>query len=398
MPFPTPADILYMQEHAGDNLGPNIIVCVAVCAFLAALFVALRLWGRTLRNTKRLFLDDWLILGALVLYVPYCTILGMTTQTGVGKHAILISDPRLLQIFFITSEVIYSVCICFIKWSILAFFSRVFPQPWFRRALYGVSTFVLAWCFTTVFAISFQCVPFAFNWDTTIPGGHCIDIGGMALATSIMNILTDFAILTLPLPIIFNLNVKTQRKWGLAFLFAVGGGACVVSITRTAWIWKLNATVDPSWDNVPAVYLSTVELLAGFLVACIPSYPVIFRRVFGWHTWFSSRGGSSGMKRKGDRPSVAAAGGMHPGLSGQKDHNARTVTISSSKFSSAKNSKRALTSWNQIGVSDEFALVTHVQKDGNWVPLPGHDDEGRSFNSRDGSGGVEGGTDSASGR
>lgn len=108
-----------------------------------------------------------------------------------------------------------------------------------------------AWMITTVFAILFQCTPFEFNWDTTIPGGHCINIGQFALVTSILNVLTDVAILILPLPLVFQLKVSKQKQWNLAFLFALGGGACVVGITRAAWIGKLNATVDPTCELYP---------------------------------------------------------------------------------------------------------------------------------------------------
>jgi hypothetical protein len=158
------------------------------------------------------------------------------------------SSPVLPVQYFISSEVLYSIVIVTIKWSILAFYSNIFPQLWFRNALIGVASFMGAWMLTTVFAICFQCTPFAFNWDTTIPGGHCINIGQFALITSILNVLTDVAILILPLPLVFRLKVSRQKQFNLAALFALGGGACVVGITRAAWIGRLNATVDPTCE------------------------------------------------------------------------------------------------------------------------------------------------------
>lgn len=162
----------------------------------------------------------------------------------------------------------YSVIIVTIKWGILAFYHRIFPQRWFRLGLLGLALFMGAWMFTTVFAIIFQCTPIEYNWDTTIPGGHCIDIGQFALATSILNVLTDVAVLILPLPLVWQLNVSRQKRRGLVFVFAMGGGACVVGITRAAWIGKLNATVDATcklWVHhplkVPTVLLYFISLL-----------------------------------------------------------------------------------------------------------------------------------------
>ncbi|KAI0107963.1 hypothetical protein F4776DRAFT_416780 [Hypoxylon sp. NC0597] len=338
MSAPSAEQIAYMMAHASDNLRPNIIVCVSICGFLATLFVAVRLFARWLHGNT-LLLADYLIIFALCLYIPFCVTLGLCTNSGLGKHALFVTDARLLQIYFISSEVIYSVVIVTIKWSILAFYRRIFPQKWFHWTLLGVAVFMGAWMFTTVFAIIFQCIPIEFNWDTSIPGGHCINIGQMALATSILNVLTDVAILLLPLPLVWKLNVSPKRRSGLILLFGLGGGACVVGITRAGYIGDLNATTDPTWDNVPAAYLSAIEVLAGFLVACIPSYPVLFRR-------------ATGMTQASKQS--AKSSGQPPNGSGR----------------SADSRRRPVMSWNRITNTDEIELLSQTPANHRWEPLP----------------------------
>ncbi|KAI0537287.1 hypothetical protein GGR58DRAFT_355458 [Xylaria digitata] len=280
MSLPSPEQIAYMMAHASDDLRPNIVACISISAFHAFLIVVARLFARWIHGNS-LLIADYLIIFALCLFIPYCVSLGLATESGLGKHSIFVTNARLLQIYFISSEVIYSVVIVCIKWSILAFYGRIFPHKQFHWALLAVGVFMGAWMFTTVFAIIFQCVPIEYNWNMTIQGGHCIAIGQFALVTSILNVVTDVSILILPLPLVWKLNVTHQKRWALIVLFSLGGGACVVGITRAGWIGKLNSTVDPTWDNVTAVYLSTIEVLAGFLVASLPSYPVLFRRATG---------------------------------------------------------------------------------------------------------------------
>ncbi|KAI4861116.1 hypothetical protein F4820DRAFT_452211 [Hypoxylon rubiginosum] len=340
MSLPSPEQIAYMVAHADDDARPNIIACVAISAFLATVFVGTRLYARWLHGNT-LLLADYLIIFALCLYIPFCVTLGLCTESGLGKHVIFATNARLLQIYFISSEIIYSVIIVTIKWSILAFYQRIFPQHWFRWALVGVALFMGAWMFTTVFAISFQCIPIEYNWDMTIDGGHCINIGQLALVTSVLNVITDVAILVLPLPLVWKLNVTRQRRWGLIILFALGGGACVVGITRAGYIGDLNATVDPTWDNVPAAYLSAIEVLAGFLVACIPSYPVLFRRIKS-KTQASS---------KQSNPSS----GPTPGGSGRSADSRRL---------------RPVMSWNRITNTDDIELCTQVPTNHHWETLP----------------------------
>lgn len=38
-----------------------------------------------------------------------------------------------------------------------------------------------------------------------------------------MAIATDLAIVIIPLPTIFNMNLENKKKWSLAFTFALGG-------------------------------------------------------------------------------------------------------------------------------------------------------------------------------
>lgn len=64
MSVPGPEQIAYMQAHASDNLSPNVIVCCSVCAFLAAVFVAARLFARLLSG--KFILADWLIIFSFV--------------------------------------------------------------------------------------------------------------------------------------------------------------------------------------------------------------------------------------------------------------------------------------------------------------------------------------------
>ena len=68
------------------------------------------------------------------------------------------------------------------------------------------------------------CRPFAFNWDTSIKGGHCGNtiLGFQLLGT--MNLLTDLVIIVLPQPYIWSLHLPMPKKIALAITFLVGIG------------------------------------------------------------------------------------------------------------------------------------------------------------------------------
>lgn len=71
-------------------------------------------------------------------------------------------------------------------------------------------------------AAAFQCQPFAFNWDKSIPGGKCFDVTSFALSSSVPNIVSDVAILVLPAKTILEVKVSVGRRVGLGLIFLVG--------------------------------------------------------------------------------------------------------------------------------------------------------------------------------
>jgi len=90
---------------------------------------------------------------------------------------------------------------------------------------------------------------------------------------------------------------------------------------------------------VPAAYLSAVEILAGFFVACLPSYPKLFRRVVG-KTLVSKR------SSPGD--------GKTPSRTGRSD----------------EPNRRPVMSWNRITNTDEIELSSPAQTYHPWEALP----------------------------
>jgi hypothetical protein len=81
---------------------------------------------------------------------------------------------------------------------------------------------IAAWCIGTIVAGLLICQPFAFNWDQTIPGGHC---GNQILSfqvTGAINILTDVVVLLMPMPLLYSLQLPLTSRVVLIGVFGVG--------------------------------------------------------------------------------------------------------------------------------------------------------------------------------
>ncbi|KAI1477934.1 hypothetical protein K445DRAFT_307757 [Daldinia sp. EC12] len=286
----TDEDIAYMLAHKDDSLVANIYAC-SIATGVASVFVLLiRVWARYVAHGRIVLnTSDWLMTIAWIAYIGALVSFSLSAIYGLGKHIIFVTDARQLRIWGIILEVFYYVCIGFIKFSILSFYGAIFSSKRFQISLWIVGAFVAAWSISSTVVSIFQCTPIEFAWDTSIPGGFCINYGVLVLVAGVINVITDFVILALPIPMILRLQVTKQKRFQLVFIFATGSSACIVSIIRLAYSLVVSSTADVSWDNVPPGFVSAAELLVGILAASIPTYGPLFRRYIAGTTVRSSQ-------------------------------------------------------------------------------------------------------------
>ena len=127
--------------------------------------------------------------------------------------------------------------------AILLFYLRVFPIRWMRLSVYALTAFEVTWVLVMVIVLIFQCTPVQFFWDREIAGGHCINASHFYFATSVVITVVLVAVLLLPVPIIWKLQVSYTRRLGVAFVFTVG--VLYVTLTKvTTQCWDQGLTVS----------------------------------------------------------------------------------------------------------------------------------------------------------
>ena len=67
-----------------------------------------------------------------------------------------------------------------------------------------------------------SCKPVQYNKDLTKRNAHCISASGFVLTNTIPDIATDIAILLLPLPVIWKLQLRVRKKIAVTAIFSVG--------------------------------------------------------------------------------------------------------------------------------------------------------------------------------
>ena len=118
---------------------------------------------------------------------------------------------------------VYYLSLTFTKVSILLQYLRIFPTPKFRLAAHIVLGVVCVYGAWTVFGSIFECWPVQFFWDKSIKGGHCLNQFAVWFTNAGMNIVTDIALVILPISSIQHLNLPNRQKRLLIIVFGLAG-------------------------------------------------------------------------------------------------------------------------------------------------------------------------------
>ena len=80
---------------------------------------------------------------------------------------------------------------------------------------------VISYCLALMLAIIFQCRPISAGWNF-FDKGRCISLINVNLAIGAFNIVTDFVIVVVPLPLVLKLQLRPAKMIGLLAILATG--------------------------------------------------------------------------------------------------------------------------------------------------------------------------------
>lgn len=138
---------------------------------------------------------------------------------------VAMTDPKKISEHFkgiMVNEILHLPAVAFPKLCVVVLYLRVFTNKWARMATWALIYIISATWFSYTIAAMFQCIPFQFNWDKSIPNGRCFNVSVFAMSSSVPNIVTDVAVLFLPIRTIVDLKVSVGKRIGLFLIFLTG--------------------------------------------------------------------------------------------------------------------------------------------------------------------------------
>ncbi|QIW97496.1 hypothetical protein AMS68_003014 [Peltaster fructicola] len=295
-----------MEDDGHGNLqGRSPAVLAVSISFICctSIFVFLRMISRGV-IVKRISIDDWLMVIAWLLTFGMTFAVCYGTSYGLGRHEADIPDswqPTLHKANYAFS-VLYNPALMAEKTSILFFYLTLSQtRQIFRWATIATLVVVNAGGLALTLLSVFQCHPVSAVFDQVIPNNaYCTDIVTIYLSSAPLNIITDLAILFLPLPILTGIRLPRRQKVILIITFSFGAFATAVDVVRISALQSAaqtrldeiqnhsqrtgsggtdqSATLDISWYAAFSFMWSVVEVNVGIMCGCVPALKPLVSR------------------------------------------------------------------------------------------------------------------------
>lgn len=275
-----------------DGRREAVLAVTSFATALSFMFVTTRFISRTI-IVKTIGIDDWLMLSAWLIAFGLSFSICYSTQYGLGMFGAeiaTISEPKLRRLIY-SSNILYNPALMLSKTSILLQYSQLFSSnevfKWFNTATMVV---VNLGGFALTMMTAFQCSPpdAVFNpLRSTERDDKCTSVLTIYLSSVPLNIITDVAILLLPMPIVKLLNLAWKQKIILTMTFGFGIFVTIIDVVRVVYlqtaaseelsnvIERTNSTQNANTnfyrDAALSFMWSAVEVHVGIICADVPS-------------------------------------------------------------------------------------------------------------------------------
>lgn len=140
----------------------------------------------------------------------------------------------------------------------------------------------------------FQCRPIQAAFSLDSGQSQCIPLLTEFICSAPVNIVTDLAILALPIPVLTGMRLPKRQKYILVITFSLGVFVTIVDVVRIYYLQQaitaptIGASSDPdaifgdshdfAWNASLSLMWSAVEVNVGMICACIPTLkPLIIK-------------------------------------------------------------------------------------------------------------------------
>ncbi|KAG9235552.1 hypothetical protein BJ875DRAFT_421775 [Amylocarpus encephaloides] len=279
------------------TLGPGLVLAASVVfPLVGGILVAMRIKTK-LRKVKKLEIEDWLVLPALILAI----VMGIATVVAVASKvagyttpqtediAVMIRIKRILGITFWMCVWCQPLALGCIKLSFIFFYRRIFnvgpTKSVFNIVSLASIALIIVWMFGFFLAVMLFCPGHVEAYWGPTERQYCWKTTKYFFAYTWSDVGTDFLVLLMPLPSVLKLHIPTGKKVAIVGIFGLGAITVAASILRavfyvqllTAQSTTLVETTDPIMLVTNGIYWILLETGLALIAVNLPLLYGAFR-------------------------------------------------------------------------------------------------------------------------
>lgn len=290
--------------------------------------VLLRFWSARIQK-RGFYWDDAFVMISYVAMLAQQGVGLWGLENGMGNTFLDLDMNELLVMAKMTVavSVTWIVSTTTIKLAVLALYMRIFSTASFKKWAYGLMAFTVGFGISFFVAFLTRCSPVSQEWDPQ-PDGWCRPVIKTELASNSINLVLDLAIVCLPMPWLWKLNMATANKVVAMIMFSFGFATIAIMC------YRMEITVNNHADPIKAMYriglLSNLELWFGIIAACMPTIAPFFRTYVqpGMSKIFTRiYGSSNGPSEGGSHPRVPLKTFGSSGTSGNRGNHSQYTEL-----------------------------------------------------------------------
>ncbi|KAL5461630.1 hypothetical protein PMIN06_002126 [Paraphaeosphaeria minitans] len=277
-------------EYIAFSNAQSILSITGTFFAAALLVVILRCYVRI--TMLRVFgEDDYVMVVSTMFAAATLMCFVIETHNGLGTHLmVLLKNTDMYESFAKTLYVhslMVMVGISCVKISIAFSLLRLSATKQQTGFLQFAIMFIIAITLVCAGTLVFQCFPVQAAWDSNlrpaplgIGSARCFNdttFRNLGLMNSLFNIITDVLFATLPIPLIWKLQINMRTKLSLIVVLSLGWFACAAAIVKAALQYTLFNESDWTVHDSFNVW-NYIELTVGIIAASLPTLKPLFHR------------------------------------------------------------------------------------------------------------------------
>ncbi|OHE93931.1 hypothetical protein CORC01_10830 [Colletotrichum orchidophilum] len=284
--------------RAAESNTTRILAVVTTFHVVALFFVGLRVYARVLVVKARGW-DDLMMVFSALFALGGWIIFVIQANHGLGKHYNTIAEQDYMmfqKVGFWQSIVSAGLAFMWLKLSIalnlLRLSENMTQRKWYKWTLWIMIGVTCVYCVGGTLPFFLMCRPMEGYWDKTIkPTPTCMNIKTFivfGVVNTAFNIGTDIIFATLPVPIVWSLQMKRKARLYVIGILSLGYIAVIMGIIKSKYQLALEVDKDKTFNQNIQV-LGFVQLQLGIIAACAPALKPFVSKILH----LSSRGDST---------------------------------------------------------------------------------------------------------